>query len=438
MDEMEYPDAEGAAFQAEVERHFRWNFVVNVLDGAFFWLGLSFAAPSTILPLYVSHLTDSRILIGLVAAIVGSGWYLPQLLTVHYVERLPVKKTLVINVGFFTERLPFVLMAVSVFLFAGRAPTVALWAFFITLVWRAVGAGVVAIAWQDMVAKVIPVHYRGRLLGIANFLGTALGLVGSSLAAAILDRYPFPINFGFCMSLTALFILASWVALSLTREPPLKSQKPTLSLREYGRYLPIVLRKDRNFAAYLATRIMAVLGHMGIGFVTVYAVQRWHLTDSQAGLYTAVFLGGQAVANLLAGALADRYGHKLVLEISVCLSALSMLIAVMAPSPIWMYTVFATIGAVVAADLLSSIMLPMEFASVEERPTYMGLANTVPGLFSAIAPLIGGWIASCGGYGTLFLAATVLSALSWVILHWLVQEPRNATLGDAERLRDMP
>ncbi len=237
---------EDAAFQTEIERHFRWNFVVNVLDGAFFWLGMSFAAPSTILPLYVSHLTDNRVLIGLVAAILGSGWYLPQLLTVKYVERLPVKKKLVINVGFFTERLPFVLMALSVFLFAGRAPTLALWSFFITLVWRAVGAGVIAIAWQDMVAKVIPVQYRGRLLGIANFAGTAMGLVGASLAAAILHRYPFPVNFGMCMSLTALFILASWVALSLTREPPLKSSKPTMSLREYGQQLPILLRKDRN------------------------------------------------------------------------------------------------------------------------------------------------------------------------------------------------
>ncbi|MGB9880226.1 MAG: MFS transporter, partial [Anaerolineae bacterium] len=315
----------------------------------------------------------------------------------------------------------------SVFLFAGNAPTLALWSFFITLVWRAVGAGVIAIAWQDMVAKVIPVQYRGRLLGIANFAGTATGLVGASLAAAILHRYPFPINFGLCMSLTALFILASWVALSLTREPPLECNKPTVSLAEYGQQLPVLLHKDRNFAAYLASRIMAVLGYMGIGFVTVYAVRRWHLTDSQAGLYTTLYLGGQAIANLCAGALADRYGHKLVLEISVCLSALSMLIALLAPSPRWMYAVFAAIGMVTAADILSSIMIPMEFASPEERPTYIGLANTIPGLFSAVAPLLGGWIASRGSYGTLFLTATVFSLLSWITLHWLVQEPRNAS-----------
>nr|MBC7245190.1 MFS transporter [Chloroflexota bacterium] len=430
-DEIEYA-AEDDAFRVEIERNLRWNFVVNVLDGALFWLGLSFAAPSTILPLYVSHLTNNRILIGLVAAIVSSGWYLPQLFTVKYVERLPVKKKLVINVGFFTERLPFILMAASVFLFAGHAPTLALLFFFATLIWRNIGAGAVAIAWQDMVAKVIPVHYRGRLLGIANFAGTAMGLVGASLAAAILGRYPFPVNFGICMSLTALFILASWVALSLTREPPLRSNKPTVPLSEYGHRLPVVVRKDRNFATYLFSRIMAVLGYMGNGFVTVYAVRQWNLTDSQAGLYTTVFMAGQAAANLFAGALADRYGHKLVLEIGQGLSALAMLIAVLAPSPMWMYAVFAVIGSVVAADILSSIMIPMEFAVPDERPMYIGLANTIPGLFSAIAPLFGGWIASRGSYQTLFLTATVFSSLSWAMLHWLVKEPRNAAYGQPD------
>ena len=115
MDNVE-PTAEKTHFAAEIQRHFRWNFAVNVADGALFWLGISFAVPSTIMPLYVSHLTDSRILIGLISAISGAGWYLPQLLTANYVERMPVKKKMVINVGLFSERLPFMVMAASTFL----------------------------------------------------------------------------------------------------------------------------------------------------------------------------------------------------------------------------------------------------------------------------------------------------------------------------------
>ena len=418
----------GPEYQNAIQRNFRWNFAVNLADGAFFWLGLSFAAPSTIMPLYVSHLTDSRLLIGLISAITGAGWYLPQLLTAKYVERMPVKKKMVINVGLFSERLPFVVMAASVFLFAVRQPELALLWFFVTLTWHTLGAGLVAIAWQDMVAKVIPVNYRGRLLGLANALGTAAGIAGAAAAAAILARYPFPTNFGLCISLLSLFLMASWLALSLTREPPLESIKPVISLREYLQRLPAVLRSDRNFAAYLLSRVIAVFGRMATGFVTVYAVQRWHLTDSQAGLYTTMLLAGEAIAYLGAGALGDRYGHKLVLEIGLALCALSMAIAAMAPSPIWIYAVFAAIGALVAAETVSGIGISMEFGSPADRPTYMGLANTIPGLFSAVAPVLGGWIASRASYAALFATAMILSIAAWATLRWTVREPRKISV----------
>lgn len=415
---------EVADYEAEIERNLSWNLTVNVADGALYWFGLSFAAPSTIMPLYVSHLTDSRMLVGLVAAISGAGWYLPQLLTANYVERLPVKKDMVVRLGLFSERMPFLVMTASVFLFAGSEPNLALLLFFLTLTWHTVGAGLVAIAWQDMVAKVIPVHYRGRMLGMANALGAAAGMAGAAAAAAILARYPFPINFGLCMSLLCLFMFASWFAVSLTREPPKRSTRPSISLREYGKRLPAVLRQDRNFAAYLLSRVLSVLGRMGVGFVTVYAVRRWNLTDSQAGLYTTVLLAGETLANLGAGALADGFGHKLVLELSLGLAMLSMGLAALAPSPAWMYAVFGAIGALLAADIISSIMISMEFAAPEDRPTYMGLANTIPGLFSAAAPLVGGWIASRANYPALFAIATLLSLAAWATLHWWVKDPR--------------
>lgn len=416
-------------YEAQIQRDLRWNLAVNVADGAFFWLAMSFAAPSTVMPLYVSHLTDSALLIGLITAITGAGWYLPQLFTANYVERLPVKKKMVINVGLFSERLPFVVMALSVFAFAGSRPALALAFFFLTLTWHTLGAGAIAVAWQDMVAKVIPARYRGRLLGWANALGTTIGMAGSAISAWILARYPFPTNFGICISLLALFIFASWGSLALTREPPLRSSKPVITLRQYARRLPKILRTDRNFALYLATRVLNAFAKMGVGFVTVYAARRWSLSDSQAGLYTTVLLAGETVAYLGAGELGDRHGHKLVLELGLLLLAVAMFITVVAPTPGWMFLGFAAMGTLIAADTLSAIAITMEFSDPEDRPTYIGLANTLPGLFSAVAPLLGGWIASQAGYPMLFLTAAGLCVVTWAVLHWMVKEPRKtATL----------
>jgi MFS family permease len=423
VNHLDYAEEE-KTFRLQVQRNLRWNSAANLLDGAFFWFGINFAAAGTILPLYVRNLTESNLLIGLVATIASAGWYLPQLLTANYIERLPRKKPVVIQVGFFTERLGFVLMAASAYIFAPRSPSMALVTFFVALTWFNVGAGVVAVAWQEMFAKVIPVEMRGRVFGLASFVGTATGILGANLAASILDRYPFPGNFGLCFTLAFVFMVLSWASLALTREPALSPRKPAISLAQYGQLLPDILRRDRNFAWYLVARVMTVLGRMGFGFLAVYAAARWSLTDSQAGRYTTALVIGQAAANLVFGALADRRGHKVVLEISLVLAGLAMIGALLAPSSKSMYVVFAIVGAVYGADVLSMIGIVMEFTDPKDRPTYIGLANSTPGLFAAIAPVIGGWIASRASYSLTFAGGALLSVMAWAVLHRLVTEPR--------------
>ena len=44
-----------------------------------------------------------------------------------------------------------------------------------------------------------------------------------------------------------------------------------------------------------------------------------------------------------------------------------------------------------------------EFTEAENRPTYIGLANTIPGVAGALAPLIGGWLAGAVSYPGMFI-----------------------------------
>ncbi len=70
----------------EVVRNFRRNFFANVMDAGFWFFGDSFAAAYTILPVFMSTLTDSPILIGLIPALEGAGWFLPQLFLAKHLE----------------------------------------------------------------------------------------------------------------------------------------------------------------------------------------------------------------------------------------------------------------------------------------------------------------------------------------------------------------
>jgi MFS family permease len=420
------PPRTDAEVTADVERNYPWNFAWNLLDGATFWFGLSFMSSATIMPLFVSKLTTSQLAIGFIGVIANSGWFLPQLFTANTVQRLPRKKPVVVNLGFFTERLPVWLLPLAA-LISVQAPTLALILFFAGYAGHAVGAGLVATAWQDLIARVFPVMRRGRFFGITTFVGNGTGTLGATFSAWLLATLVFPNNFVATFTIAATFITLSCFFLALTREPEQPVTAPRQTDREFWSSLPVILRRDDNFRRYVLARLLAVLGGMGSGFVTVSAVGRWQVPDGVVGLYTMVLLIGQTLATLAAGLLADRRGHKLPLTLSVLAATVAYALAWLAPAPGWYYVVFFLLGAATGTAVVSGTMIALEFSAAHLRPTYVGLINTAMGLVGMVSPLLGAWLAS-RSYDLLFALSTAFSLAGLAALHWWVQEPRRLPL----------
>ena len=119
-----------SAAQQTIEKDYRWNFLVNSLDGASFWFGMSFISGTIILPLFVSHFTSNPILIGLIPFVANAGVLLPQLFMANAVERAPRKKFFPVTIGFFSERIPIFLLAPMAFFLAVSQPVWTLLVFF--------------------------------------------------------------------------------------------------------------------------------------------------------------------------------------------------------------------------------------------------------------------------------------------------------------------
>ncbi len=408
-----------------VERNYRWNFTVNAMDGASFWSGASFISAAVVLPLFVSHFTRSPLLIGLISFINVAGPLLPQLFTANAVERAPLKKFCPVTIGFFLERIPILLMAPMAWFLATGRPMAALAAFFLLYAWHCFGAGFVMVGWQDMIAKVIPVQRRGRFFGITNFVGYGTGALGALALPLVLERYDFPLGYVVAFAIAGALVFLSWIFLSLTREPAVASGKPAVSQLDYFRSLPEVLRADHNFRTYLLAQAVFSLSGMATGFLAVYAVRTWNLPDAQASAFTVALQVGVALGNLLLGLLADRKGHKLSLEICMAAGVLSVVLAVLAPSPWWFFGIFFLRGVVTAGSFVSGISIVYEFTGADNRPTYIGLANTIPGAAAAIAPLLGGWLAGAVSYPAMFGTSAVVGVTSLVLLRFAVREPRR-------------
>jgi predicted MFS family arabinose efflux permease len=263
-----------------------------------------------------------------------------------------------------------------------------------------------------------------NLLTLAYIAFITLGIPTSLMGVA----WP-TLRAGFVLAFTVAgaLIFLSWVFLSMAREPAVPSSKAPVSQLDYLRSLPDVLRRDRNFRMYLAAQVIFTLSGMATGFLVVYAVQSWELPDATASGFTIALQVGLTLANLAFGFLVDRKGHKLSLEICMLLNVLLLGLAIAVPSAVWFFVIFFLRGAIQAGMFISGISIVYEFTDAENRPTYIGLANTIPGVAGAIAPLIGGWLAGAVSYQAMFVLSAAIGAASWVILRFAVREPRHVT-----------
>src|ERR1044072_1943614 len=141
-------------------RHLRYNIVVNMMDGGFFGVAIGFASFGTILPLFVASMTDSATLIGLVPAIHGAGWLLPQRFTASHTARLRrYKRTVLLST--IHERIPFLGFALVALLLPRIGVQAGLIITFFFLTWEGLGGGFPANPWARTISQNIPPETPG-------------------------------------------------------------------------------------------------------------------------------------------------------------------------------------------------------------------------------------------------------------------------------------
>jgi MFS family permease len=404
--------------QSEIEKNLRHNITLNVLEGALFGLGLGFASFVTIIPLFVSKLTDSAILIGLVPAIHSAGWYLPQLYTARKLTRQSQFKTLVMRYTVH-ERLPFFGFAAVAWMSGSLDASAILILLFGLLIWQGLGAGFTANPWQNMIGKIIPGQIHGKFFGLQFGAMSMFMMAGSLLTGILLDRYGFPNNFALIFLFASVAIALGIIALAMVKEPSLPPSGTAKEEFTFGWQLVSILKKDIPFRKFLLVRSLTQLGIMPIGFYTVYAVQAHEAPGAAIGIMTAIMSVTQVFANVLLGRLGDRKSHQLVMVLGALALSLSALTAWFAPNYTWFYLAFMLAGVAYVTVWATQLVVTLQFARSDQRPAYIGLSNTITAPSALLSPILGGWLAQQAGYQATFWIAIVSAVITLGILQSL-------------------
>jgi len=409
----------------QVAKSFRRNFLVNGLDLIFWHFGDSFVSVDTILPVFVSTITTSPVVIGMVRAIWNAGWFMPQLFLAPSVEKKSRQLPTVLVLGAL-ERLPYLVLGFAILWLPSLDPGAAV-AFFMALyVWKSFAAGMVALPWQEMIAKVIPVSRRGRFIGYANLVGRAMGVLGGIVAGVVLKRYAYPQNYAVLFFIAFVVITISWGFLAMNKEPEIKKEPTGLEKQPpYLERLKGIMRSNSNFRKYLISRGLCYIGNMAYGFVAVYAIQRFNLPDTYAAVFTVILFGGGIIGFAIWGGLGDRLGHKRVLVLSTLVWIMGLLLLGFTSSLTWIYIIFGLMSIASTGNMVGDFNIAMEFGPESERPTYIGLARTLTGPILLLAPIAAGLIVKGWGYTAMFNVSLVFVIAGFVLLTLNVEDPRK-------------
>ena len=410
------------AYRAFVERNLRRNFTGHFIHGMLGLTGFRLLYAPTFMPSYIHRLTGSDALVGLGTALLQLGAVLSPILSAARLEHQPRILPYAIRTGAMM-RFAILGMAVAGWFLTGRTLLVATLACLFLL---GTFNGTQRVAFQLLMAKVIPLDRRGRLQAWRNMTG---GLIAAGLSYWA-GRYLIGRDVwgnGYATTIFVTFVLTSLgltvLRLFMVEPDPVKLREP-MRLRERIRDVPQLLA-DRDYRWFVIAEALCVGARIASPFYVLYAGQQLGLSGRVIGELSLAYLGADTASNLLWGHLGDRTGYRLTFMAATAVwgSAIGLLLLVHQPWAV--FVAFAGLGAGASGYQMSQQTMVLEFGQPTDVAMRLALSTTIEGTISAVGPLLGGVIATTLGYPALLTGAAAFLTGSFALLLLKVREPRG-------------
>jgi MFS family permease len=389
--------------------HSRQAYLLGILNGVLFNIGVAFIDPSTVLPAFVARISHSDLAVGFVAAIANGGWYLPQLYGASHVQSRPYKRPMYV----FTTCLrvsAWVLIVPITFFVAPMYPIPALVAFMCCYSLDAFGGGLAGPAFLDIVAKTVSPARLGAFFANRAFWG-GLGAIGAGMLVRVIlgsggPRFPY----GYCLlfSLALVMFLPGWLLFMRIKEPPGRVAEDQ-SLMGFLRSAPDVIRLNHDYRLLLIGRLFLGAVGVAIPFYIIYCQRVLGAPDSAVGTYLALQMAGSVVANPFWALLNDRRGPRsliLASTLAVVAYAVAAALASFFPHATWFGrasfgVVFFLLAAAGSGGFIGCTNYLLAISPEEQRPLYIGVQNTLFAV-TTFLPLLGGVLLRFGSFQLVF------------------------------------
>lgn len=378
--------------------------------GAFFQGGAAAVDTGTIIASLVHGLTGSSMAVGAAAAIARYGWLFPQLFVAWFAQarrrRMPFYA-----LGAF-GRVACLTGVAGIVLSAGPTPGPGpVLAFFVVWTLYAFVGGIVAVPYNDIVARSVPSARRSRLLALRFFAGGLLALGVAAVAGRALGALAFPVGHAAVLLTGAGLLLVSAISFVSAGEPV--APKPPRATG-FGRFLRDgldVFRGDRRFRLFVVVRWLDGTVMMALPFY-VLAATAAGVTAAQVATLLGAQTAGALLSNPLWGWWGDRLGKRRLLGVTAALAGVAPLLTILwtgigppgGPLALPAFAaIFLILGAVNNGGNIAHLGYLWEISPDDRRPAYSGYFNALvaPAAFS---PIAGAALVEALGLAAVFVA----------------------------------
>ena len=200
-----------------------------------------------------------------------------------------------------------------------------------------------------------------------------------------------------------------------TRRPVTIREGIRNSFREYPE--PFWILMAGTFIDRLGTNLI-------IPFLAIYVAQRFDAKITQIGLIYTVFAAGSGAGNILAGALADRFGRRLTLILGLVCAATARGALGLANDFGWLYVAAGFAGFFGAIGWPAQLAMTADLLGPQKRASGFGVQRVVINSTFALGPLAGGFIGPRIGYLPLFTLDVLTSYFVALIIFSKLPETR--------------
>ncbi|MFW5988071.1 MAG: MFS transporter [bacterium] len=190
-----------------------------------------------------------------------------------------------------------------------------------------------------------------------------------------------------------------------------------LTLKEYIKNVPNILKADKNFIQFIIIENMASFSLMLFPFYIVYARETFNIGTNYIGKYLLYQIAGTILSNLLWGYISDRFNSKTVVRICILGGAVVPLIALaLTPAgPEVFVIIFFLIGFLKSGRKVGFEPYLLHIAPDDRRTVYLGIRGTL-NFFVVLLPLLGGIFIDYLGYIFTFTLVSIIMLIAYYFL----------------------